>query len=251
MVQVTGSVTWRSGALTHTGPRHRENQDACLDHGAAGLWAVADGMGGHADGGTASRMVCAALAQIRQTDEATDLVAEVESVIAQTNRTLFAQGAAREDAGTIGTTVAALAIHSGLAICLWCGDSRIYLVRDREVYLLTRDHTVVQSMLDRGELDAEQARNHPAGNVILRAVGARHEIDIERSALELYAGDRFVLATDGLTRHVSTRDLGELVADDPDESVRALVDLALARGTRDDVTALAVFIDHLSEGAPA
>jgi serine/threonine protein phosphatase PrpC len=243
MESLTAVRHWRSAALSHCGRRHSENEDSCLDRPEAGLWAVADGMGGHADGHVASRTLCHALESIPPMPSLVELERAVQSAVAETNRTLRARAASHSPSGVIGTTVAVLMIHSGYAVCAWCGDSRIYLVRGGEGFLLTRDHTLVQEMVDRGEIDHAAARFHRAAHVVARAVGVARTAELERLAIEVHDGDRFLLCTDGISRFLDIEELAGLLAEDPRAAVREAVDLAQARGTADDVTAVAVVLD--------
>jgi len=244
MAPLSDTRRWRSAALSHCGRRHAENQDSCLDRPDIGLWAVADGMGGHAEGHVASRTLCRALEAIRAMPTLVDLERAVQAAVADANGSLRARATARSPSTVIGTTAAVLMIHSGYAVCAWCGDSRVHLIRGREVFLLTRDHTVVQEMLDRGEIDHEAALSHRAAHVVARAVGAAPDVELDRLAIEIHPGDRFLLCTDGISRHVPVAELADLVGDDPLASVRDTVDLAQARGSADDVTAIAVVLDE-------
>jgi serine/threonine protein phosphatase Stp1 len=242
------SASWRSAALSHCGVRHRENEDSCLDRPDVGLWAVADGMGGHADGHVASRTLCRALGRIPASESLPELAMAVEAAIAEANDALLARGTAAQPPTVVGTTAAVLVIHSGFGVCTWCGDSRVHLVRDGEAFLLTRDHSLVQEMLDRGEIDRDAARDHRAGHVVSRAVGVGSVAEIERLAIEVWPGDRFLLCTDGISRHVSVPELAALVVDDPEAAVRGVVDLAQARGATDDVTAVAICLNEGGAG---
>jgi serine/threonine protein phosphatase PrpC len=248
MAGLSPSYSWQSAALSHCGQRHRENQDSCLDRPDLGLWAVADGMGGHADGHIASRTLCRELGRITAQNSLINLAHAVDDAIAVANTELFTRGATAQPSIVIGTTAAVLLVHSGYVMCVWCGDSRIYLVRNGEAFLLTRDHTPVQEMLDRGEIDRAAAKAHRASHMVSRAVGVSDVAEIDRLAIEAHAGDRFMLCTDGISRHVAVDELAGLVDGDPEQTVRRAVDLAQARGATDDVTALAV---NLSDGAPA
>lgn len=242
MERLSRPWTWRSAALSHCGPRHRENEDCCLERPELGLWAVADGMGGHADGHVASRTLCRALDRIAAASSLVALSESVEAAVAAANSELLARGATARPATVVGTTVAALMIHGGYAMCAWCGDSRVHLLREREVFLLTRDHSLVQELIDRGEIDHDAARSHRAAHVVNRAVGVGPVAELERAAIEVRSGDRFLLCTDGISRLIDVAELAELAAEDPESTVRAMIDLAQARGATDDVTAVAVHV---------
>ncbi len=243
------TAPWRSAAMSHCGVRHRENEDSCLDRPEVGLWAVADGMGGHAEGHIASRTLCRALGRIPASGSLPELAMAVEAAIAEANDALLVRGTSAHPPTLIGTTVAVLAIHSGYGVCTWCGDSRVHLVRDGEAFLLTRDHSLVQEMLDRGEIDRDGARDHRAGHIVSRAVGVGNVAEIERIAIEVWPGDRFLLCTDGISRHVLVPEMADLVVDNPEAAVRGVVDLAQARGATDDMTAIAVSLDAVGAEA--
>ena len=240
--------TWRSAALSRCGTRRRQNQDACLDRPDVGLWAVADGIGGHSAGHVASQALCRALGRVPAADSLVELSGAVEAAVTATNRYLRTLGATVRPPTVIGTTTAVLFIHSGYAMCAWCGDSRVHLVRRREAFLLTRDHTPVRDMLDRGEIDHGAARDHKDANVVSRAIGVSGDAGVDRVAVEPRAGDRFLLCTDGVNRHVGTAELAGLAGASPRRMVRNVVELAQARGATDDVTAVAV---SLVAGTPA
>lgn len=240
MERLRTPLPWHSAALSHCGQRHQENQDSCLERPDVGLWAVADGMGGHADGHIASRTLCRALGRIPASASLAALIAAVDDAVADTNAALLARGLSTRPAAVIGTTVAVLMIHSGYAVCAWCGDSRIHLVRGGEVFLITRDHSLVQELIDRGEIDHSAAGGHRASHIVNRAVGVAEHAELDRLAIEARPGDRFLLCTDGITRHVEIAELAGLVGEDPERTVREAVDLAQARGATDDVTAVAV-----------
>lgn len=247
MERLTVLSPWRSAALSHCGQRHQDNQDSCLERPDAGLWAVADGMGGHADGHIASRTVCHALARVPAGGTLIELDRSVHAALEDANAALVARAATKSPCSVIGSTAAVLMIRGGYAVCAWCGDSRIHLVRGDEVFLLTRDHSVVQEMVDRGEIDHATARVHRDSHIVARAVGVGRVAELDRLAVAVRAGDRFLLCTDGVSRHVAVDEMAGMVTDDPDESVRRIVDLAQARGATDDVTAVAVVLDGIGD----
>ena len=240
MARLNGFQPWRTAALSHVGRKRAENQDCWLDRPDLGLWAVADGMGGHADGRIASRTVCRELGRVATLGTLVEVTTAVDRAIATANTDLLARAASTSPGTVIGTTVAALFIHSGYAVCVWCGDSRVHLVRRGEAFLLTRDHTPLQDMLDRGEIDYDEARGHRASCVVSRAVGVEHVAEIDHLAVEAQANDRFLLCTDGISRHVTVGELAGLAGCEPERTVRNVVDLAKMRGATDDVTAVAV-----------
>jgi serine/threonine protein phosphatase PrpC len=125
---------------------------------------------------------------------------------------------------------------------LWVGDSRAYLMRDGELAQLSRDHTQVQEMVDRGVLSAEDALGHPMGHVLSRAVGVREEMEISEASGEVRPGDIFLLCSDGLHGYVDEKEIARLLArGSPERASEDLVDLTLANGAPDNVTVVAIW----------
>ena len=144
-----------------------------------GLWAVADGMGGHDAGDVASAKVTEALLRLPVVYGLDNLVEAAIAALQRVNHELIALAGAAEARRTIGSTVVGLAIADGQYRCFWAGDSRAYRVRDGQIVQLTRDHSLVQDLVDAGMLDPEEAEDHPNANVITRAVGVAEELRIE------------------------------------------------------------------------
>jgi protein phosphatase len=228
---------FQTGAATHVGKVRARNEDSLLARPEIGLWAVADGMGGHDAGDLASATVVDALRSIARPQTAAHLLAQCERQLAQANSTLVA--ISRERGAMLGTTVAVLLVHREHFACVWAGDSRIYLLRDRTITLCSRDHTEAEELLAEGRLTAAEARAWPRRNVITRAIGVREEAELEISNGVLQAGDAFVLCSDGLTNHVEDREiLAMTAANAPQRACDALIDLTLSRGASDNVTAI-------------
>lgn len=233
------SPTFETGAATHVGKIRTRNEDGLIVRAEVGLWAVADGMGGHSGGDLASATVIKALESVRHAHTAAELLAQCEQQIAKANGLLIDIG--RERGIVVGTTVAVLLVHGEHFACVWAGDSRIYLVRDRVITLQSRDHTEVQELVADGRLTANEARTWPRRNVITRAVGVRDEPELEITNGMLQAGDVLFLCTDGLTNHVSDDEiLKATAANTPQRACDALIELTLSRGATDNVTAIAV-----------
>ncbi len=237
---VLRALAWTSAAATHEGRVRHRNEDAFLDDPARGLWAVADGMGGHADGAVASRQVVRSLQEV---DDPPDLDRFAETACAaltEANARLRERAAAHagEEARVIGSTVVALLARGAHVSCLWAGDSRIYLFRDRELRALTRDHSVVEELVRRGEVDPEYALAHPEANALTRAVGGEDRLEVDELCVDVRPGDVFLLCSDGLTKEVSHAEMAEVLQAVPDlqGACDALVRRALDHGGRDNVT---------------
>ena len=202
-----------------------------------GLWAVADGMGGHDKGDVASAMVTEALMRLPIVYGLDTMVDAAIDALTTVNRELIALAAAGDSQRSIGSTVVGLAIAGEQYRCFWAGDSRAYRIRAGEIVQLSRDHSLVQDLVDAGMLSPQEAETHPNANVITRAVGVGPDLKIDKVSGDARPGDRFLLASDGLTRLVSDAELvAELTARPPAEAAERLVETVLSRGAPDNIT---------------
>jgi protein phosphatase len=235
-----GGFKFLSIGQTNAGCVRTLNEDALLNCPEKGVWAVADGMGGHEGGDVASARVIEALAAVGACANAYALRDSASSALQQANQDLVARGLEHFN-GAIGSTVAALLAFRGHYACMWAGDSRIYLHRAGALRQLTRDHSYVQEMVDAGLMQAEAARTHPKKNVITRAVGARHELELEAVYGDIRDGDRFLLCSDGLSGVLHEREIAEeLIRAPAERAAERLIARALARGASDNVTVVIV-----------
>ncbi|WP_245516508.1 PP2C family protein-serine/threonine phosphatase [Methylobacterium segetis] len=237
-----GPSPFRCAALSDTGRVRQLNEDRYLLAPEIGVFAVADGMGGHEAGEVASTTVVESLASIGAAVSPNDLLARLEDRILRANMAIQEIGQARDR--VIGTTVAVLLAFERNFACVWSGDSRIYRLRGGDLLQLSRDHTEVQQLIDAGTLTSEEARTWPRRNVITRAVGVRPEPEIELSSGVLEPGDTFLICSDGLTGHAEPEDIrARLDGAEPQAACDALVALALERGGTDNVTVVVVRYD--------
>lgn len=234
---MTRSPRFVSAAVTHPGNVRPVNEDSHLLHDATGVWAVADGMGGHDAGDMASRMLTEALQAVVEPRSAAELLAQCEACVVDVNDRLLHIAAER---GTvIGTTLAMLLSYDVHYACVWSGDSRIYLVRGGRIAMLSHDHTEVQELVDGGILTVEESRASARRNIITRAIGVAPRAELESVQGTLQSGDIFILCSDGLTNHISDEELcthGDTLS--CHAACEALVSLALGRGGSDNVTVL-------------
>jgi serine/threonine protein phosphatase PrpC len=229
-------------AKTDAGAVRRHNEDAFLLRPELGLWAVADGMGGHLRGDHASRMVMDALMQ----GDPTASIEEIRARLATAHQALLAEAASLGDGAVIGATVVVLVVRDGRYTCLWAGDSRLYRLRDGVLRQLTRDHSYVQRLIDSGSLTPEQGRRHPGANVITRAIGASGPLELDMVQGDSRPGDVYLLCSDGLSNVVADAEIADRLTVLPcEEASTALLDLALARGAPDNVTL--VVLAHLAD----
>jgi serine/threonine-protein phosphatase Stp1 len=239
---VMSAVQFRSWATTHPGMKRKHNEDAYVDRPDLGVWAVADGAGGHDAGEVASGMIRESLEAIPPGLSASELLAEVRNRIEATHEALRAEAQRRGPDVIIASTVVVMLARNEHFACLWAGDSRAYLLRNGTLQQITRDHSLVQELVESGMIRPEEAEHHPRANVITRAVGAElDEFALDKVSGRIQAGDRFLLCSDGLCKTVPDGELASLLADHagvpPPET---LIAAALALNATDNVTAVAV-----------
>jgi serine/threonine protein phosphatase PrpC len=231
-----------AGAATDVGKVRRQNEDNYLVATLRGLWAVAGGMGGHAAGEIASRVVVEELDAVAIPATAAELLASCEQHLISANSRLKKLG--DERGALIGITVAVLLIFDGHYAAVWSGDSRIYRVRKHRIEQISVDHTEVQELISEGKLTAEEVRTWPRRNVITRAIGVSDNPELELKSGALEPGDTFVICSDGLTAHVEDKEIQALAsAHPPQRACDLLVDLTLDRGAVDNVAVVAVRFD--------
>jgi serine/threonine protein phosphatase PrpC len=227
---------FRSIACTHAGCVRKLNEDACLDRADIGLWAVADGMGGHDAGDVASATVIDALARVSDFGSAFAFRRAVRTALMEANSQLQ-QLADDELLGPIGSTVVTLLAHRGHYACFWAGDSRAYVRRSDKLARITRDHSLVQELVDVGEIEDAEAKGHRNANVVTRAVGAQARLELDGNYGRIEPGDRFLLCSDGLAAVLSDGDIAaHLATSSVPVAVHGLMKTALERGAPDNVT---------------
>ena len=233
---------WRSAARTDTGKVRARNEDAFLAQPEQGLWVVADGMGGHQNGALASRLIVEYLAEPSEGDLQQRL-AELRKRLHDLNRRLGQEltvTAAQPDP-VIGSTVVALLIEGDRAACIWAGDSRCYLWRGSRLYQLSRDHSLLQQLIDEQQLSPAEAARHPAAHALTRAIGASEELKLEILELDVLPGDAFLLCSDGLYQGLSADALGAaLNLPSPLLALNRLFQQALDGPARDNLSAVVI-----------
>lgn len=217
------------------------NEDSCdsfVRGDGTRLLVVADGMGGHQGGATASRTAVSTISEIFDQDTSSDLREMIVRAIRAANTRIFGMAQADPELEGMGTTVVAFMLDARhRATVAHVGDSRAYRYRAGRIEALTTDHSVVAEMHRRGLISADEAAVHPRRNEILRSVGVLSEVEIEVTAVEIAAGDSFVLCSDGLSGVVSDEEIAAIVqSETPASAVDRLVDLANERGGPDNIT---------------
>lgn len=233
---------WRSAARTDTGKVRARNEDAFLALPEQGLWVVADGMGGHQNGALASRLIVEQLAELPEGSLDQRLV-ELRQCLHRLNHRLGQEltvTADRTDT-VIGSTVVALLLDGDRAACVWAGDSRCYLWRGARLYQLSRDHSLVQQLIDEQGLAPQEAARHPAAHALTRAIGASETLQLDILELDVLPGDVFLLCSDGLYQGVSADELGAcLNLPSPHLAVERLFQRVLDGPARDNLSAVVV-----------
>jgi protein phosphatase len=224
--------------LSDVGRQRSNNQDFCgaaIVPGGERLWIVADGMGGHAGGETASRVAVEA-ATASFVAGCGSLPERLRESIAAANRAVIETARGDRALTGMGTTAVALALGDGACVAN-VGDSRAYRLRRGRIEQLTRDHSVVAELVRQGAISEEEALIHPRRHEVLRSLGFEEELEIDVDPLDVAPGDVLLLCTDGLTGVVDDAEIAALCGKRPQrEAARALVDAANARGGPDNVT---------------
>jgi len=224
----------------------KNNEDS--GYASTDLLVVADGMGGHSAGELASAATVAAVVSAcessQQVDELLTLLSD--AVITSGEYIADVVSSNRELTG-MGTTLTAIAMREDRIAMAHVGDSRAYLMRDGELLQMTKDHTYVQSLVDTGEITADEAIMHPRRNLLMRAIDGIHAVEVDLSVREARIGDRFLLCSDGLCGVISDEKIADaLQLSDPTQSVTELIDKVLSAGAPDNVTV--IIADVITDG---
>ncbi len=222
---------------THVGHKRKLNEDALLASVEDRIWVVADGMGGHEAGEVASAMVVEALASLPPATSFLNRIGKAIGTLETVNAALIELAQSGGSNRTIGTTVVGLISDDEEYCCFWVGDSRAYRISDGSITQISRDHSLVQELVDAGMLEPERAEHHPNANVLTRAVGAAVPLKVDTVTGTLAKSDVFLMASDGLTRLVSEQEMAAALAGASLEAAAdKLLDLALSRGAPDNVS---------------
>ncbi len=256
------SFAFRSYGDTHVGQRRKNNEDAFLLDDALRLWVVADGMGGQAAGEEASQqavetvheMVKAGLS--RSSTPTTPVGGSVrpgaslsrllESAVQAATYMVFGLAELDRSKAGMGTTLSAMLGTRTGAILAQVGDSRIYRVRDGITVQLTEDHTLINWQIQNGLITEEEAKTSKQKNVITRAVGNKDYVQVDILEIDVEPGDVFVLCSDGLHGYLNLDEIDSIVSLGPDAAVQAFLDLANARGGKDNITVALVVAEPAS-----
>lgn len=245
-------ISLRSSARTSTGQVRQNNEDSIH------LWAgdgfvlaiIADGMGGAAAGEEASRIAVETIkAGFNPNDSDEVPVTErLQDTIHEANLNIVRKAIASPEMRGMGTTLTLAFIRGTYATFAHVGDSRAYLVEQDDepsITQITIDHSYVQALVMAGHITPEQAETHSMGNVLYRALGQNEDVDVDIYYKRLHVGDRLILCSDGLTRHVKAFELGKMVFSDPNPDVvsQKMIDLANQRGGEDNISVIVIAVE--------
>ena len=233
--------------LTDVGCHREANEDSSryLKPSDPGLYlrkgalaVVADGMGGHSAGEVASKIAVETILRV-YFEEKGDTRSSLQKAVKQANREIYEASTGDDNLRGMGTTCTALVLKNGSAVTAHVGDSRLYLIRNGQIYLMTEDHSAVMEMVKRGLLTLEEARHHPDKNVILRALGSHPDVEVGLwdEPFPVKEGDSFLLCSDGLYDLVEDEDIRQTVVSSSSiEACEKLIDLAKRNGGYDNIT---------------
>jgi PPM family protein phosphatase len=213
------------------------------------LIAVADGMGGHQAGEIASQRAIEVVSRAYSNGAMEDPQAGLKLAVEQANREIYEQAQISETFKGMGTTCTVLALHDGVAYSAHVGDSRLYLIRNGGIYLMTEDHSAVMELVKQGTLTLDEARHHADKNVIVRALGSRPQVEVSTwpEPMPVKVGDRFVVCSDGLYDRIEDIEIRDVVmSQDATNACDTLINMARERGGYDNIT-----VGIVSLGAPA
>ncbi|MFC4530979.1 Stp1/IreP family PP2C-type Ser/Thr phosphatase [Sphaerisporangium dianthi] len=242
------TIALRYAARSDVGLLREGNEDSA--YASPRLLAVADGMGGHAHGEVASSVAITAMSSLDRDASGGDLLSAIEAAVRDANRKLHEMVGRDPSLKGMGTTLTAM-LWSGTRVALvHVGDSRAYLLRNGELYQITHDHTLVQSLVDDGRITQEEAASHPQRSILLRALDGSGEVDPDLSLREAQINDRYLLCSDGLSSVVSAETLHHTLTtvDEPESVVRQLIDLANRGGGPDNITCIVADVVEIEEG---
>jgi protein phosphatase len=259
-----GASTLRIDArgITDVGLRRDHNEDAFLVDEALGLFIVADGMGGHAGGGTASRLAVEtirdAVAEARRRDpdrtasagpEDTRVPDLLERAVEEACAVIYRTAQGEPELAGMGTTVTAALLDGRTAFVAHVGDSRCYLVRDGRIYQVSEDHSLVNEQLKAGAISADEAKHSRFKNIITRSVGFEPQVQVDVMGLELEPRDAVVICCEGLSNLVDDPEILHVVDESPlDVAPGRLVALANDRGGDDNITVIVIRVGDASGG---
>ncbi len=228
-------------SLSKTGQRRLDNEDACGIYNVdAGLLAIlCDGLGGNKAGEVASQLTVETIERIFREEKSIDCLESLKQAVSEANNLVHEKSSSEPELNGMATTAEALYLKDDNVYWAHVGDSRIYLLRNGKLKQITKDHSLVQKLVDEGFLTLKEAENHPNKNVIMRALGDSSTIDIDLSKQKLHSKDdvKFFICSDGVTSVIQDSELQEILKNDDLDSISSILsDMIEERGAPDNYT---------------
>ena len=231
---------YQSFGITNQGCVRDHNEDAFLESSEEGFWVVADGAGGHQSGDVASNLIVDKLAKLNRSRFFGSFVKKIRDSLQKVNLELIDKSGGEETSALIASTVCVLIAQRSNVVCLWSGDSRIYLYREEKLTQLTRDHNRVDEFIKAG-FTREEAEKYPMAQHLTSAVGVTSPLFTETQSSEVLDGDTYLICSDGLFKELTDKDISDVLKQQSLKySASDLIDLAISRGATDNVTVLLV-----------
>lgn len=238
-IQTKSPVRWISVSLSVAGNKRELNEDAFLNKPEAGLWVVADGMGGHQSGDVASKLIVDTLAEIPILPDLITQHKQVCNALQQINQNLLTYAENLQKKAIVGSTVVILLAKEYACQAVWAGDSRLYRLRQGSLVQLTRDHTLVDQLMQTNGLSRQQALLHAGANVITRAVGGHSSLELESLDFIAEPGDKYLLCTDGLDKELSDTEITQYMMTGNSQAIAdTLIKQALEKNGSDNITVI-------------
>jgi serine/threonine protein phosphatase PrpC len=239
-----------SHGVTDTGHVRSKNEDSILVHDDENVWIVADGMGGHHAGDFASQTITNNLSLFKQHASLDDSILLLEENILNSNTIIRKKSHKLGPNATIGSTVVCVYVWRNFLFTLWAGDSRLYRFRDNRLDRLTEDHSYVEELVRMGKLEARDAEEHPAANVVLKAVGIDDHLCIDIDYFELQDGDIYIICSDGLYKDLEENEILPIIeshSESMNELSEALLEASLNAGGTDNTSIITMKICQMED----
>lgn len=228
-----------SNGVTDTGRVRDKNEDSILVHTDENVWIVADGMGGHHAGDFASQTITNNLSLFKQHASLDDSILLLEENILNSNSIIRKKSFKLGRSATIGSTIVCVYIWNNLLFTFWAGDSRLYRYRDGKLERLTEDHSYVEELVRMGKIEAREAEEHPAANVVLKAVGIDDNLCLDFEYFEVEQDDIYIICSDGLYKDLEETEITPIIESNPENMVelsQSLLAASLDAGGTDNTS---------------
>ena len=240
-----GGEVLLAASFSHIGKVRKNNEDAVLCLLQEGLFAVADGIGGHDNGEIASAAAVAAIEKLSRTESADDIPSKMREAFYSANDLIYKVGTGKQNGSGMGTTLTAAWIDGGFIYITHVGDSRAYLINEGGISLLSEDHSLVGELVRSGKLNLAGARRHPKKNILTRSLGQAPVVELYENKTLFSAGDYLLICSDGLYNPVAEDEMFAVVLTAPNlqAAVKSMTDRALERGGTDNISMVLVAHD--------